>query len=116
MINYDGKRFRPINTQGRSETTPETIFQYSQTNDLLTGTYSGGDIEYGSLIATIDTEGRINMRYHHRNKSGALMTGVCQSIPEILDNGKIRLHETWQWTSPEVPSNVSKGTSVLEEF
>jgi len=63
MINYDGKRFRPINTQGRSETTPETIFQYSQTNDLLTGTYSGGDIEYGSLIATIDTEGQTMEKY-----------------------------------------------------
>jgi hypothetical protein len=39
------------------------------------------------------------------------MTGVCHSKPEILKNGKIRLHETWQWTS----GDQSKGKSILEE-
>jgi len=115
LINYDGKRFRPVQTQGPSETTSETIFEYSQTGTLLRATYSGGDIEYGSLIATVDSQGCLDMRYLHRNKSGELMTGTCQSVPEILDTGKIRLHETWQWTCPEVPSDKSKGTSVLEE-
>ena len=56
------------------------------------------------------------MRYLHRNKSAELMTGTCQSVPEILDTGKIRLHETWQWTCPEMPSDKSKGTSILEEI
>ena len=36
------------------------------------------------------------MRYHQVNDAGEIMTGTCQSSPEILNNGKIRLHETWQ--------------------
>jgi len=40
------------------------------------------------------------------------MTGKCKSRPEILENGKIRLHERWQWTC----GDMSKGTSVLEEI
>jgi hypothetical protein len=40
------------------------------------------------------------------------MTGICTSTPEEIENGKIRLHESWQWTS----GNQSKGNSMLEEI
>ena len=39
------------------------------------------------------------------------MTGICQSTPELLPNGKLRLHEAWQWTA----GDRSKGSSVIEE-
>jgi len=52
------------------------------------------------------------MRYHQINTKGELMTGVCKSKPEILPNGKIRLRETWQWTS----GDLSKGESLLVEI
>ncbi|MCH5689438.1 hypothetical protein LWM68_37470 [Niabella sp. W65] len=45
------------------------------------------------------------------NDKGELMTGTCSSVPEILPDGKIRLHETWQWTS----GDQSAGTSIIEE-
>jgi hypothetical protein len=51
------------------------------------------------------------MSYHQVNYNGELMTGICQSTPEILPNGKIRLHEKWEWTS----GDKSKGTSIIEE-
>lgn len=40
------------------------------------------------------------------------MTGRCHSVPEVLADGRIRLHEQWQWTS----GNQSKGESVIEEI
>ena len=40
------------------------------------------------------------------------MTGICFSKPEIMENGKIRLYETWEWTS----GDNSKGNSILEEI
>jgi len=39
------------------------------------------------------------------------MTGVCTSKPEFLANGKIRLHESWKWTS----GDKSEGKSINEE-
>ncbi len=51
------------------------------------------------------------MRYHQINDRGEIMTGFCKSTPEIMENGKIRLHEKWQWTS----GDFSEGNSVLEE-
>lgn len=112
MIWYDGRLFRPVSTKGRSQTSGETIFQYSQKDDRLTGKYSGGEIELGHLIGLVDENGNINMRYHHLTHEGYLMTGKCKSRPEIMENGKIRLHERWQWTC----GDYSKGKSVLEEI
>ncbi|MFO7824888.1 MAG: n-acetylglutamate synthase, partial [Cyclobacterium sp.] len=53
----------------------------------------------------------IDMRYHQVNFEGELMTGRCSSRPEVMENGKIRLHENWEWTS----GDGSRGTSILEE-
>ena len=65
-----------------------------------------------SLIGLVDKNGNIDMRYHHINDKNEIMTGICKSIPEILENGKIRLLEKWQWTS----GSRSKGESIIEEI
>lgn len=111
MINYNNKIFRPISNSNNGETSSETVFIYKQTDNILTSEYSGGKIKYGHLIGLVDNSGNIEMRYHQVNDKDELMTGVCKSKPEILKNGKIRLHESWEWTSGE----KSKGQSVIEE-
>jgi hypothetical protein len=52
------------------------------------------------------------MRYHQFNKKEDLMTEVCFSRSEMLENGKIRLYGTWEWTS----GDQLKGKSILEEI
>ncbi len=94
------------------EVAADTVFYYQQKENIVTATYSGGDIIIGQLIAVVTDEGSLDMRYQHVNKNNVLMTGLCFSIPEILPGGKIRLHEKWQWTS----GDCSTGESVLEEF
>ena len=111
-MNYNNKTFRPIRNTENGETSAETIFHYRQDGNLLTCEYSGGKIQKGHLIGLVDEAGNINMRYHQVNAKGELMTGICLSKPEVLENGKILLHESWQWTS----GDGSKGESVLEEF
>ena len=111
MINYNGKIFRPISNTENGETSSETIFLYNQIDNILTSEYSGGKIKSGHLIGLVDNEGNIEMRYHQVNDKDELMTGICKSTPEILKNGKIRLHESWEWTS----GDKSKGQSIIEE-
>jgi hypothetical protein len=111
MINYNDKIFRPTINSENGETSSETVFYYKQVDNILTSEYSGGKIKYGHLIGLVDNEGNIEMRYHQVNDKDELMTGVCKSKPEILENGKIRLHESWEWTS----GDKSKGQSVIEE-
>ena len=111
MINYDKKIFRPISNTENGETSNDTIFIYKQQGNILTSSYEGGKIIKGHLIGIVDDDGNIEMRYHQVNEKGELMTGKCKSVPEILPNQKIRLHETWEWTS----GDYSKGNSIIEE-
>ncbi len=111
-MNYNNKKFRPVSNTNHGETSEETIFEYNQRDNILTSTYSGGQIKEGYLIGLVDKDGDIQMRYHQINLRGELMTGTCFSKTEIMGDGKIRLHENWKWTS----GDKSKGKSILEEI
>lgn len=111
MINYHNKTFVPIQNTENGESSSQTVFHYKQEGNILTSTYSGGEILKGQLIGLVDERGNIEMRYQQVNQKGELRTGKCSSKPEILANGKIRLHEKWEWTS----GDRSKGESTLEE-
>jgi antitoxin component YwqK of YwqJK toxin-antitoxin module len=111
-INYNNRKFHAVQNTKNGETSAETVFHYHQEGNILSAEYSGGQIIKGHLIGLVDKAGSINMRYHQVNSAGELMTGICQSKPEILENGKILLHESWQWTS----GDGSKGESILEEI
>ena len=111
MIDYNGKKFIPISNSENGETSSDMVFIYHQEGNIITSSYAGGKIKKGHLIGLVSEEGRIDMRYHQVNTNNELMIGSCISIPELLDDGRIRLHEEWQWTS----GDKSKGKSVLEE-
>lgn len=111
-MNYHQKKFRVVNNTENGETSEETIFEYQQEGNILTSLYQGGDILKGHLMGIVDEQGNIDMRYHQINMKGEIRTGKCYSVPRILENGKILLQETWEWTS----GDFSKGTSALEEI
>jgi len=110
VINYDGRLFRPVSNEN-GEVGADTVFAYQQTGRIVTATYSGGSIQVGHLLGLVDDDGHIELSYHQVNTSGELRTGVCHTTPEILPDGRLRLHEEWRWTS----GDASVGRSVIEE-
>lgn len=111
-INYNDRRFRSVSNSESGEVSAETVFHYHQNGSVVTADYSGGKIVQGNLIAIVDEDGSLDMRYQHINSDGELMTGICTSTPEIMSDGRIRLHEKWQWTC----CNGDSGESVIEEI
>src|SRR5688500_1502583 len=111
-IDYDGRVFRAVANTVNGESSADTLFRYRQQGALVWAAYSGGDILYGHLIAAVDAEGSLDMRYHHVSGGGALMTGRCRSRLEILPDGRYRMHERWQWTG----DRADAGESVVEEI
>ena len=111
MINYNDKYFRPVKNTANGETSGDTIFHYRQEDNIITATYSGGKIVKGQLLGVADATGKLISCYQQVNDKYELMTGKCIALPEILANGKIRLHEKWEWTS----GDLSEGESVMEE-
>lgn len=111
-VNYDRRIFKSFSNSATGEVTAETTFYYHQKNDLVWAEYFGGGIVFGNLIAKVLDNNSLEMRYQHLNSNDELMTGRCFSTPKVLENGKLRLHEKWQWTS----GDLSKGESVIEEI
>lgn len=114
-FNFDGKVFRSISNTANGEVGAETLFRYRQSGDLVTATYQGGDIVAGQLIARIQPNGQLDMRYHHLNARGELMLGKCLSTPQLLPDGRIRCTEHWQWLSGDRSSGVSEIEEVPGE-
>ena len=111
-IDYNGRKFRTVSNSRNGLTSHETIFEYKQSGKIVSAFYSGGNILYGHLLGLVDDSGCIDMRYHQISMQNQIRTGACHSKPEVLENGKIRLHENWQWTS----GDFSSGYSIIEEF
>ncbi|WP_460975914.1 n-acetylglutamate synthase [Spirosoma knui] len=108
---YDNKVFRSVTNTANGEVSGDTLFHYHQEGRIVWADYAGGSIAKGFLIATVQDDNSLDMRYQHVNTQGELMTGRCQSTPELLPDGRIRLHERWQWTS----GDGSSGQSIVEE-
>lgn len=111
-INYDGRKFYSVANSANGEADAQTIFHYFQRGNIVWATYQGGSIQWGTLIAKVDSGDCLEMRYQHINASGEWMSGECSSTPEILADGRIRLYEKWQWTS----GDHSSGQSIVEEI
>lgn len=111
-INYDGRVFASVQNSETGEVGAETVFKYHQSDNLVWAEYNGGAIIFGNLLAKVDENGILDVRYQHLNRQGNLMTGVCRSTPQILRDGRIRLFEKWQWTC----GDFSEGESVIEEI
>jgi len=110
-IDYDGRIFRGVANSAGGEVGGGTLFRYRQKGARVWATYAGDGLTDGHLIATVGPDGALDMRYHHRSPTGALMTGTSRSRLEILPDGRYRLHEDWRWTC----GDGGRGTSVVEE-
>ncbi|WP_204166827.1 n-acetylglutamate synthase [Bacillus sp. CGMCC 1.16541] len=111
MINYHKRIFTSITNTENGEVSSDTIFYYQQEKNIVHATYSGGEIIKGFLIGTVDLAGNLHFRYNHVNRDHEIRGGVCSSTPTYLEDGRIQLHEKWQWLDEE----KTKGESIIEE-
>lgn len=112
VINYNERTFAAVSNSEGGEVSSETIFHYRQEGKVVWATYEGGEVAFGTLVAKVLDDDSLDMRYSHVNLRGELMTGVCRSKPEVLPDGRLRLHEQWRWTC----GDFSEGESVIEEM
>lgn len=111
MINYDGRTFVSINNTVNGEVSSETTFEYKQEGNILSATYSGGEILKGTMIGIVQEDGCLQFNYNHVNDKQEIRGGHCLSTPEVLSDGRIRLQERWKWSDRE----QSEGESIVEE-
>ena len=92
-ISFHQKIFKSIANTGNGQVGEQTLFYYQQQNNVVWAEYSGGAIVKGFLVAKVIENDALDIRYEHINITGEIMTGLCLSRPEVLPDGRIRLHE-----------------------
>ena len=112
MINLDKKIFKALSNSENGEVNDDTVFYYSQKENIISAEYNGGEIIKGNLVGKQLENGQFDFVYHHINQDGQLKIGKCLSIAILQENGKIKLFEKWQWLSDD----MSYGTSELIEI
>jgi len=108
---YDGKCFCPKVNSKNGEANEETLFSYHQKGNIVWAEYMGGEVVRGNLIGTVDDDGTLNFYYHHINQNHEVRIGKCHSVAHYGADGKLELHEEWQWLN----ADKSSGSSVLIE-
>lgn len=110
-MNYDGRVFVPVENTPNGEVNGATRFEYRQSGDLFEATYRGGGIRCGQMLGLVLEGGVLEFCYQHLTDAGELRSGKCRSTPEVLADGRLRLHEKWKWSS----GDLSEGSSIVEE-
>ncbi|GEK57514.1 n-acetylglutamate synthase [Marinococcus halophilus] len=110
-MNYHGRKFAGVENSSGGEVSGQTVFHYEQEGSVLRAHYSGGEVVSGVLIGKVYDNGDLEFRYNHVNDDWSIRGGKCYSRPEMLEDGRIRLHEQWQWQD----ESSEKGTSIVEE-
>ncbi|MEH1098288.1 hypothetical protein [Micromonospora sp. CPCC 205561] len=107
-ISYDGRRFRRP-----EEVTDDlaTTATYHQQGDLVWADFAGGEVRRGSLVGRCAEDGTIAFSYSMVLRGGDVISGRSTSRPEVLADGRIRLHEEWERFAPR----AGAGTSAIEE-
>lgn len=108
-IDYDGRRFHPVRDEAAD---PSRVAVYHQDGDLLWGEFLGGRAKRGALTGTVGADGSLNFAYCMVLDDGAVISGRCASIPRLLDDGRVRLEETWE----RYGAHAATGVSVIEEL
>jgi hypothetical protein len=110
-LSYDNRFFRSVANVGGGDVDGDTCFHYRQEGHVVWATYQGGGVAFGTLTALVLPDGKLDMRYQQVSKDGAIKTGRCLSTPEVLPDGRLRLHESWRWTE----GGDGAGESLIEE-
>ncbi|WP_185807753.1 n-acetylglutamate synthase [Lysinibacillus telephonicus] len=111
MINYNGRKFISIENTSNGEVSSKTLFEYTQDGNIISASYSGGEILKGTLIGIVREDSSLEFRYNHVNVKNEIRGGKCISTPEILPDGRIKLYENWKWLDTE----ETEGSSIIEE-
>ncbi|MDS0294668.1 hypothetical protein [Halogeometricum luteum] len=108
-ISLDGRTLAGVANGEDGEVSAETRFRFEQDGERISATYAGGDVADGYLVGTLDG-GEWDVRYVQMNADGETATGHSVGTVTLLDDGRVRVEDVWEWESRD-----GAGESVLEE-
>ncbi len=111
MIDYDGRVFRSSASETADPGGVGPLGHYHQHGNQVWAEFTGGKVLRGNLVGTCDQDGTLHLAYCQLLTGGTVVAGSCTSIPQVLDDGRVRLAEHWR----RFDDAGSTGVSYIEE-
>jgi len=109
-ISLDGRTLVGVANTDAGEVSGDTRFEFEQEGKRIYAHYTGGSIVDGHLVGTFDGN-EWDIRYSQINKDNETASGHSVGTVELLDDGRVRIEDEWEWESQD-----GSGVSVLEEI
>ena len=95
--------------EGRRFAEADRVLAFREDREgTVTATYAGGSVVAGTLAGRRDGAD-LEFGFSQIERNGVVTAGSAEARLEVLDDGRLRVHETWRVAG-------TTGTSVLEEL
>lgn len=111
-ISLDGIKMNVVKTAENGVVNQDTIFTFSQKEDVVSAVYQGGKIVKGFLVGKLSPNNELDFSYCQMQLDGKLDNGVSHCQLSRNEKGKITLTEHFEWKSR--PGEY--GTNVFQEL
>ncbi|MBO3698098.1 hypothetical protein [Roseivirga sp. E12] len=109
--NLNQKRFVTAeNNSGLS--SHETVFEYHQDGDIITGNYQGGLIKTGQLVGRQIKPDTIKLLYHCITETGELMAGESTGTLSMKGE-RIQINFDWNWLNGDRSGGKSEYIELI---
>lgn len=108
-ISLDGRTLRAVENDEAGEVGGDTRLHFEQDGSRIRARYAGGEVVEGHLLGTFDGR-RWEIRYVQINEAGETATGHSVGEAELLEDGRVRVEDEWEWES-----QPGSGETVLVE-
>jgi hypothetical protein len=112
QLSLNGVKMNVIKTADNGIVNHDTIFRFSQKENVVSAEYQGGKILKGFLVGKLQTQNQLEFSYCQLQRDGKLDNGL--SLCQLSKNkeGKLILIEHFEWKSR--PGEF--GTNIFQEL
>jgi hypothetical protein len=112
QFSLDGVKMNVVKTADNGVVNQDTIFFFSQKENVVSAEYQGGKILKGFLIGKLSTQNQLEFSYCQMQLDGKLDNGLSSCQLSKNDEGKLILIEHFEWKSR--PGEF--GTNIFQEL
>ncbi len=106
-MNLAGKVFRAVSNSKNGHLNSETEMRFTADDDIVVGTYSGGTIVVGHVLAKRTGATELEMLYQGATRDGIQSAGTAHATFSPDSEGRLHMYLDWQWLT----GDRSKGQS-----
>jgi hypothetical protein len=106
-VNLAGKVFRAVSNSKNGHLNSETEMRFTTDDGIVVGTYGGGTIVVGHVLARRTSATELEMLYQGATRDGIQSAGSAHATFSVDSEGQMHMHLNWQWLT----GDRSKGQS-----